>query len=79
MGAHATEVFTREADAPVIRLVGIASEHIVATPIYSGKRMRGLPPAVTSPMKPRSKRHHQSTIDENYSYPHDEIHSEAEQ
>lgn len=73
------EAIMREADAPVIHLVGTASEHTVATTVYNGKRMRGLPPAVKSPMKPRSKRQHQSTINENYSYSHDEIDFEGEQ
>ena len=75
VGVHAIDA--READAPVIHLLGTASEHTVATAIYNGKRMRGLPPVVTSPMKPRSKRHHKSTINENYSYPHDDIDCEG--
>ena len=79
MGAHAIEVITREADAPAIHLVGTATQQTMATAIYNGKRMRELPPAVTCPMKPRSKRHHKSTINENYSYPHDGNDSEGEQ
>lgn len=70
---------TREDAVPVVHLVATESDQTATTSISNGKRMRGLPPAVTSPMKPRSKRHHQSTLNEDYSYAHDDFDLEGEQ